>query len=153
MEQPKTWAWIYERLEGILWELIRRDGPRGLPPLPPLWSDAIRDQLSHELIFRPEVDAAALRAASDGIAPKPLSSEVRYLLALRIGCAHEFLSSLHPGAAKSSPIPDLSDEWSDQRAIEWLLLDLWHWRCDYWMKLVALSRLGQFPFFGVHSSE
>lgn len=117
------------------------------------WVTLTERYFAEELLARYEVDSAARLLAQENRFPTGLSTTARYYLAVRIYCAIDFLGQLYPVDDSPSPFDVLPPGWSHQRAVEWLLVDLWIRRHDHWLKLNAIGVCGPFPFYGIFPAE
>jgi len=70
-------------------------------------------------------------------------------LVIRCENAGDFLGQMFPPLAKSGPCGGLQPPWTRESALSWMLTELWERRFDTWLKLVALSWCGPFPFYGI----
>jgi hypothetical protein len=154
LEMPRRWDELGYQLEGLLNSLFdpkkeRYDLSKAAHGL-----EALTQHLfGEELLFRIEVDRAARHSAAHGCVPETLSATGRFYLGYRLMCALDFLGMVFPPQAQVSPFSDLPKQWTQQQAIEWLLVDLWTRRFDHWLKLNALGVTGPFPFYGTESAD
>lgn len=118
----------------------------------PKWENLTLHLYREEETMRSELDAVARHIAEFQELPTRTTSVGRFYLGFRIQCALDSLGIFHP-PDKASPVNDLPNDWSEQKAIEWLLIDLWARRGDHWLKLCAIGLVGPFPFYGVQRSE
>ncbi len=58
-----------------------------------------------------------------------------------------------PPQAANSPFDEVPKTFTDERLIEWLLIDLWVRRFDHWLKLNAITLYGPFSFYGVGPAD
>jgi len=113
------------------------------------WESLTRLYFAEELFCRVEVDKLARQTARHGVLPDDISPLVRFYFLFRLECAKDFVGMLFPPEAEVSPFPDVPADWSDQQALEWLLIDLWVRRHDHWLKLNAIGARGPFAFYGL----
>ncbi len=153
MEMPERWL----EISFVLQDWYRKIMPGPLSWMPKSkcgdWQEVTRVYWKAECECRQSVTDMLLCSAREMKPPATLSKLEAHFVGLRIRCAIDFLGMLWPGDAKTSPFQDLSKRWSDQKAIQWLLVDLWHRRFDHWMKLHAIRIHGPFPFYGIEQEE
>jgi hypothetical protein len=137
-------------LQGLVFEAISR---HSLAPEDESWESLTELFFAEELLHRPEVDRLARHAARHFQLPAQISPAARYYFCFRLQCAMDFLGMVCPPQAEDSPFPDLSPDWTDERAAEWLLVDLWLRRHDHWLKLNAIGIRGPFPFYGLEPAD
>ena|ERR1700694_3840206 len=135
-------------------DLIFSDSKKhDLSRVTPTWEDLTRHYFAQESQLRPKIDSAARHMAKHKTPPNKLPADVRYYLGLRFGCAMDFLGMIFPPQAAAAPFDDISPDWSDERLIEWLLIDLWVRRFDHWLKPDAISVMGPFAFYGLKPAD
>ncbi len=154
MDSPARWDRIECLLQDALAELaLRRADKHNLMEVKPTWDDLTRHYFAEEFLFRLEVDSASRHVATHAIAPHELSSAVRWYLLFRIQCALDFLGMIFPPQASACPFSEIPRSWSDERVVEWLLVDLWVRRFDHWLKLTAIGHRGPFAFDGLEPAN
>lgn len=154
MDCPPRWELIVQHLERAMRELVcGRSGTHNLMDVKPTWDELTRHYFAEEFLYRPSVDAAARHIAKHGVAPPDISSESVWYLAFRLHCALDFVGMIYPPQASSAPFSDIPKSWTEQRVIEWLLIDLWIRRFDHWLKLQAIGHFGPFAFYGIEPAN
>jgi hypothetical protein len=71
-------------------------------------------------------------------------------LLMRCQCGCDFLGQMFPMLAKDGPCPEMDPDWSPEKALAWVLTELWERRFDTWLKLTAIEWVGPFPFYGTN---
>lgn len=151
MDAPDRWEDLGNRLQDVLVLLSRAPaGKHDLRPEDETWESLARFFFADEFLNRPSVDRAVKQLAR-GVSPD-ISPAVRYYLSIRIQCALDFTGMIFPPLADASPVGEITSDWSDQKTIEWLLIDLWNRRYDHWLKLNAIGVRGPFPFYGLEKA-
>ena len=154
MDCTPRWEKICDLLEDALHELMfRRSEKHDLREVKPTWDELTRQYFAEELLSRPAVDSAARHLAKLGVAPANLPPDVRWYLGFRIQCAHDFLGMIFPPQSLASPLTEIPQHWTDEKVIDWLLVDLWFRRFDHWLKLEAIGALGPFAFYGIDPAD
>lgn len=154
MDCPTRWENIGQILERISYEmLLTGSGRHDMRDVEPTWEALTRFHFAKEHELRSEIDALARKIAKQQRPPEKTSPAARYYLALRFGCAMDFLGMVFPPQAAASPFGEIPAEWSNQQVIEWLLVDLWLRRFDVWLKLDAISAMGPFAFYGLEPAD
>ena len=95
-----------------------------------LWGRRIRE----ELRCRPCIDAHILEMSRTGLIPPTLSAREAYYIDARMRHAADYLCTGFPERTSESPFGDLPESWGMDRAIQWLLLDLWLDRHEEWLR-------------------
>lgn len=154
MDCPARWESIGQILERILYEMLLTGGGRhDMRHVEATWEALTRFHFAQERKLRSEIDTLARSIAKQQRPPEKSSPAVRYYLALRLSCAMDFLGMVFPPQVGASPFGEIRADWSDQRVIEWLLIDLWVRRFDHWLKLDAISAMGPFAFYGLEPAD
>ena len=117
------------------------------------WEALARHYFAEESKLRSHVDIVARELVRLGGLPNGTRGDVRYYLAQRLMCALDFLGMVFPPQAESAPFGEVPAQWTDEKIIEWLLVDLWVRRFDTWLKLDAISVMGPFPFYGLQPAD
>ena len=76
------------------------------------------------------------------------SEDLGFWVSLRAEAAHDWIIQTFPRMAKENPVPDFPDEWTPERACEWMMTEQWDCRRGAFLKLQLLEWLGPFPFYG-----
>lgn len=154
MDSPPRWEQIGQTLDQLSHALVLSNvGRHDMSSVGGTWEALTRHYFAEEAKLRSKVDAAAREMAQMGERPNAIRAEVRYYLALRFMCALDFLGMVFPPQAQNAPFGEVPADWSDERVIEWLLVDLWVRRSDTWLKLDAISAMGPFPFYGLEPAD
>lgn len=117
------------------------------------WEEMTRWLFAQEEKCRADIDHISRLLATTLQLPTPLSPKERFYLGYRMMCALDFLGMAFPPEAKHSPLGEVPESWTDSKAIEWLLVDLWRRRCDHWLKLSAIGARGPFAFYGLTPAQ
>lgn len=154
MDCPPRWEQIGQTLDQFTHALLRIPaGRHDMSAVGSDWTDLTRHYFAEESNVRSEVDKAARHMAKRKEPPHNLTAAARYYLSLRVGCALDFLGMVFPPKSADAPFGDVPSDWSDERLIEWLLIDLWTRRFDTWLKLDAISAMGPFAFYGLEPAD
>jgi hypothetical protein len=108
-----------------------------------------------ELLFarerqaRSAVDALAVALIRTGTLPESTPAN-RFWLALRFGCAHDFLGYLKVCDSRGfRPIPEPGTTSNTTTLRSWLLCSIWVHSHDSFLKLYALHLVSGLPFYGL----
>ena len=142
------WVKLGSVLERWLLEISRRHKETHVPkPAISQWETLAWSFLKEERSLRENIDTLVRKACSRSKLPGNLSKTGAFYFSARIFSAMDFFGQVFPLKSEASPFGDVPAHWTDQQALEWLLIDLWQCRADQWLKLHALKLTNPFAFF------